>query len=135
MAALVAVVGISHAYQQKRAAMTYTPAWRRRCDCRCPVHHGYQRTTCTDGGCACTITCATQPMTLLAEQWNCALFLDEGGDLCFVNRLPGGQWDWSTAGNIHEHDDFYDASLIIQRQLRQIATVLAGPSRLRRDPA
>ena len=115
--------------------MTYTPAWMRRCDCRCPVHHGYQRTTYTDEGCACTITCATQPMTLLAEQWDCALFLDNGGDLWFVNRLPGGQWDWSTADHIHEHHDFYDASLIIGHQLRQTATVLASPSRLRRDSA
>ncbi|WP_117214748.1 hypothetical protein [Allorhizocola rhizosphaerae] len=114
--------------------MTYTPAWLRRCDCRCPVHHGYERTTYADDGCACTITCTTQPMTLLAEQWNCALFLDIGGDLWFVNRLPGGQWDWATCDHIHEHHDFYDASIIITRQLRQTAAVLANPTQLRREP-
>jgi len=116
--------------------MTYTPAWTRRCDCRCPVHHGYQRTTYTDDGCACTITCATQPTTLLAEQWNCALFLDNGGELRFVNRLPGGQWDWANCDHTDEHHDFYGASRIIELHLRHIETILLNPGELPRpDPA
>jgi hypothetical protein len=104
--------------------MSYTSPVMRLCDCRCPQHHGHQRTTYNDDGCGCAITCATQPMTLLAEQWNCALFLDLAGNLWFVNQLPGGQWDWSNADHVHEHHDFYDASLAIQRQLRTTAEVL-----------
>ncbi|HZO65256.1 MAG TPA: hypothetical protein VFB74_09650 [Kribbellaceae bacterium] len=115
--------------------MSHTSPWTRRCDCHCPTHHGYQRITYHDEGCACAITCATQPMTLLAEQWNCALFLDPGGDLWFVSKLPGGQWDWANCDHVHEHHDFYDASLIIERQLRRTATILLNPSQLRRDPA
>jgi len=101
MAALVAAIGISHAHQRERPFMSHTSPWMRLCDCRCPTHHGYQRTTYSDEGCACAITCATQPMTLLAEQWNCAMFLDPGGDLWFVCKLPGGQWDWASCGQVH----------------------------------
>lgn len=115
--------------------MTYTPAWMRLCDCRCPAHHGFRRTTYHDERCACAITCATQPMTLLAEQWNCALFLDHGGDLWFVDPLGPGQWDWSSAGHFREDHEFYDANLVIERQLRQTAAVLRDPLQLRRDPA
>jgi hypothetical protein len=103
-----------------KAATTSAIAVMRLCDCRCPLHHGYQRTTDTDDSCACAITCATQPMTLLAEQWHCALFLDHAADLWFVNRLPGGQWDWSTAGHIDERHDLHNASVAVQRRLRQI---------------
>ncbi|WP_328853280.1 hypothetical protein OG994_12175 [Micromonospora globbae] len=104
--------------------MTQPAPWQRLCDCRCPQHHGYPRTTYHDDRCACAITCATQPTTLIIEHWNGALFLDHGGDLWFVNRLPGGQWDWPNAGHIHEHHDSYAASLVIQRQLHQIVTLL-----------
>ena len=74
-------------------------------------------------------------MTLLAEQWNRALFLDNCGDLWFVDPLAPGQWDWSTAGHIQEHHDSYDASLVLERQLRQTATVLASQSLRHRDLA
>jgi len=104
--------------------MSYTSRVMRLCDCRCPLHHGYQRTTYTEDGCGCAITCATQPMTLLAEQWNCALFLDQAADLWFVNLMPGGQWDWSTAGHVHEHNDFYPTSLAVEQQLRELAKIL-----------
>ncbi len=54
----------------------YLPPWQRPCDCCCPLHHRQPRVTYNDPGCACTITCATQPLTLLADRWDCALFLD-----------------------------------------------------------
>ncbi|MER7457338.1 hypothetical protein [Micromonospora sp. NPDC126480] len=111
--------------------MAYTPPWQRLCDCPCPQHHGHQRTTYNDDRCAC-VTCTTQPTTLITEHWNCALFLDLGGDLWFVNRLPGGQWDWPNADHAHEHHDFYAASLSIERQLRQTVTHPAQP--LRAEP-
>ncbi|MCW6003715.1 hypothetical protein K1W54_03855 [Micromonospora sp. CPCC 205371] len=66
-------------------------------------------------------------MALLAEQWNCALFLDHGGDHWFVNRLPGDQWDWCNAGDLDEHHDFYDASLVIERHMRQTAKIPLNP--------
>jgi hypothetical protein len=113
--------------------MDYTPPWQGLCDCRCPQHHGYERTTYNDERYGCAITCATQPTTLITEHWNCALFLDHGADLWFVNRLPGGQWDWPNADHIHEHHDFYDASLIIERQLRQTVNILRNTYELRRQ--
>jgi hypothetical protein len=97
------------------------------CDCRGPVHHGHQRTTFKDDACACAITCATQSMTLPAKPCSGALFLDHGGDLWVVDGLAAGQWDWSTAGHIHEQHHLYNASLIIGYYLRQIAAVLRSP--------
>ncbi|MFC3499917.1 hypothetical protein ACFOOK_02865 [Micromonospora krabiensis] len=107
--------------------MAYTAPWQRLCDCRCPQHHGYPRTTYHDDRCACAITCATQPTTLIIEQWDCALFLDHRADLWFVNRLPGGQWDWPNADHIHAHHDLYAASLLIERQLHQAIAILQSP--------
>ena len=104
--------------------MTRVSPWMRQCDCHCVQHHGHQRTTYNDDGCGCAITCATQPMTLLAEQWNCALFLDHAADLWFVNQMPGGQWDWSNADHVPEHHDFYDASLVIAYHLRHTTKIL-----------
>ena len=62
----------------------YLPPWQRHCDCDCLLHRGQIRITYDDPGCACTITCATQPLTLLTDRWDGALFLDSGGDLWFV---------------------------------------------------
>jgi len=115
--------------------MTHLPPWKQLCDCRCPVHHGFQRTTYNDERCACTITCATQPITLIAKQWDCALFLDHGGDLWFVDPLAPGLWDWSSAGHFREDHELYEASRIIERKLRQTATILADPPQLRHDSA
>jgi hypothetical protein len=61
------------------------------------VHYRSTRITYDNPGCACTITCATQPITLLAERWSCALFLDSSGDLWYVPALPGGAWAWESA--------------------------------------
>jgi len=75
-------------------------------------------------GCACTITCATQPLTLLADPWGCALFLDHGGDLWHVRAAPNGTWDWEHASEIDDRHDFHDAARIIARLLRQAAAAL-----------
>jgi hypothetical protein len=105
--------------------MTYTPPWMRLCDCRCPLHHGLRRTTYHDQGCACAITCATQPITLIAEPWGCALFLDPFADFLWtVTKLQGGQWDWDNAGEIDSRSDFVGAGLAIEDQLREVAGIL-----------
>jgi len=104
--------------------MSYTSPVMHLCDCRCPVHHGYQRLTCNDEGCACAITCATQPMTLLAEHWGCALFLDTAGDIWTVGLLASSQWEWEQAGEIDSRSEFYHPALAIERKLREIAQIL-----------
>ncbi|MCZ7423779.1 hypothetical protein O7605_31785 [Verrucosispora sp. WMMA2121] len=104
--------------------MAYIPPWQRLCDCRCLVHHQQPRTTYTDPDCACTITCATQPLTLLADRWGCALFLDHGGDLWHVPAMANGTFDWAYAAEIDSRHDSYDASRTIEHLLRQAAHVL-----------
>jgi hypothetical protein len=104
--------------------MAYTPPWQQVCDCRCPLHYGLPRTTYDERGCACTITCATQPITLLADHWGCALFLDQGADLWHVPAMANGNWDWENAGEIDSRAGFYQASRIIEHLLRQSAHVL-----------
>ncbi|MET8311579.1 hypothetical protein [Micromonospora sp. NPDC005173] len=104
--------------------MTYTPPWRRVCDCRCIIHHRLPRTTYNEPGCACTITCTTQPLTLLAHQRGRALFLDQGGDLWHVPAMANGTWDWDNATEIDTRADVYDAGLVIGHLLRQAANVL-----------
>ncbi|NJP30770.1 hypothetical protein [Micromonospora thermarum] len=107
--------------------MTYTPPWRRACDCHCIVHHRLPRTTYNEPGCACSITCATQPITLLAHQWGSALFLDQGGDLWHVPAMANGIWDWDRAAEIDARADVHDTGLVIEHLLRQAATVLGTP--------
>lgn len=107
--------------------LTYLMPWQRPCDCRCPVHHKRTRLAYDEFGCACTITCATQPITLLADRWNCALFLDQAGDLWQVPALTDGTWDWGNAGEIDTRHDFYHASVVIESRLREIVHVLANP--------
>lgn len=104
--------------------MAYTPPWQRLCDCRCPLHYRLVRTTYNEDRCGRTITCATQPMTLLADHWGCALFLDEHGDLWYVNALVTGTWDWKGTGEVDGRSDFYDTSVIIQHLLRLSEHVL-----------
>ena len=65
---------------------------QRECECRCPLHYRQTRVTYNDPGCACTITCATQPITLIADRWDCALLLDQGGDLWYVPAMPNNIW-------------------------------------------
>jgi hypothetical protein len=35
--------------------------------------------------------------------------------------MPGGQWHWANAAEIHEYHDFYDASQLIDQLLRTAA--------------
>ncbi|MEU5943801.1 hypothetical protein ABZ807_32660 [Micromonospora sp. NPDC047548] len=104
--------------------MAYTHPWRRVCDCRCLVHHHLPRTTYNERDCACAITCVTQPITLLADHWGCALFLDQGGDLWQVPAMANGTWDWESAAEIDSRAGFYGASRVIEHLLRQCAHVL-----------
>ncbi|WP_328468852.1 hypothetical protein OHA21_00210 [Actinoplanes sp. NBC_00393] len=103
--------------------MTNLPPWQRSCDCRCIAHHQLQRTSYDDPDCACTITCATQPTTLLAEQWGCALFLDKNGDLWAVTHLANSAWDWQHAAQIDTRD-LYDTHVTIEHLLRLTNHVL-----------
>jgi hypothetical protein len=80
-------------------------------------------------GCACAITCATQPLTLLSDQWNCALFLDPGGDLWHVPAIDGGNWDWENAAEIDTRSEFYETSVSIELLLRLSAHLLKIPIR------
>ena len=107
--------------------LTYLLAWQRPCDCRCPVHYRQTRVTYDESGCACTITCATQPITLLADRWGCALFLNERGDLWHVPALTAGTWDWENAAEIDNRHDFYHASVVLEHLLRASAHLLANP--------
>ncbi|MDI5941451.1 MULTISPECIES: hypothetical protein [unclassified Micromonospora] len=105
--------------------MTYTPPWQRSCNCRCLRH--LPRTTDNEPNYACTITCATQPLTLLADHWDCALFLDPAGDLWHVPTLTHGTWDRSNAAEINTRSDLHDAGRLIEQLLRHVAQVLAAP--------
>ncbi|MDG4813970.1 hypothetical protein O7628_00410 [Micromonospora sp. WMMD956] len=107
--------------------MTYTPPWQRSCDCRCLLHHHLPRTTYDEPDCACTITCATQPLTLLADRWGCTLFLDLAGDLWHVPAMTHGTWDWSNAAEIDTRSDLHNAGRLIEQLLRHVAQVLAAP--------
>jgi hypothetical protein len=102
------------------------PPWQRHCDCRCPLPYRLPRLTYNDPDCACTITCATQPITLLADRWDCALFLDQGGDLWHVPAMPNGTRSWENAGEIDSRSEFYDASVSIEHLLRLAVHVLAN---------
>lgn len=104
--------------------MSYSPRWLMLCNCRCPLHHGFQRTDYFQPGCSCAITCDTQPMTLLAEQWGCALFLDQNGDLWTVPAMANGQFDWEHGGEVDTRSEFYDDSVTVERLLREAARVL-----------
>jgi hypothetical protein len=109
--------------------MAYTTPWQPSCDCRCPIHYRLLRSTYDDRGCACTITCATQPVALLADHWNCALFLDQEGDLWYVPAMPNGNWDWENTGKVDSRHDFYNATVIIEHLLRLSVHVLANSGR------
>src|SRR4051794_24999337 len=104
----------------------YMQPWQRPCDCRCVLHYRQTRVTYDDPGCACTITCATQSLTLLADRWDCALFLGSDGDLWYVPALPNGTWAWENAAQIDSRSEFYDASVTIEHLLRTAAHVIAA---------
>ncbi|MEV4536296.1 hypothetical protein AB0J82_21140 [Asanoa sp. NPDC049518] len=63
-------------------------------------------------------------MTLLAEQWACALFLDEGNDLWFVNRIGRASWEWESAGLVGPRHEVYRAANQISQLLRMAAHTL-----------
>ena len=107
--------------------LSYPMPWQRECDCRCPVHLRRTRRSYDKSGCACTITCATQPITLLANRWNCALFLNQDGALWQVPALTDGTWDWENAGEIDTRHDFYNATVAIAHLLRASAHLMANP--------
>ncbi|GAA1843105.1 hypothetical protein [Asanoa iriomotensis] len=107
--------------------MPYTPPRERLCDCRCPLHYRRPRNTYTEAACGCSVTCATQPMTLIVEQWNCALFLDTAGNLLYVDSLGHGSWAWDSAGEIDTRHDFFEASQVLERLLRHAAQSI-GPT-------
>jgi hypothetical protein len=102
------------------------PPPHRQCNCRCPLHYRQARLAYNETGCACTITCTTQPITLLADRWDCALFLDQNGDLWYVPALPNGTWAWENAGEIDSRHELYDASVTIAHLLRASANILAN---------
>ncbi|MEU8264678.1 hypothetical protein AB0C02_29175 [Micromonospora sp. NPDC048999] len=104
--------------------MAYTSPWQRICDCRCPLHYRLPRTTYNEHACGCAITCATQPLTMLAYHWSCALFLHQGGDLWHVPAMANGTFDWANAAAIDDRARYYKASRIIEHLLRQAAAVL-----------
>lgn len=108
--------------------MTNSPT-QRVCDCRCPIHHGYRRTTYNTTGCACAITCPTQPMTVLAlvDPWNCALFTHPGtGCLRFVMPLGKDQWDWESANEIDSRSEYFAAGQAIEPLIHAIAAAVAA---------
>jgi hypothetical protein len=104
----------------------YLPPWQRTCDCCCPCTTASFGVTYDDPGCACAVTCATQPLTLLADRWDYALFLDPAGDLWHVPAQPDGAWAWENTGEIDSRSEFYDASVTIEHLLRTAAHVLAN---------
>lgn len=103
----------------------YKWPWQRLCDCSCIVHYLTTRVTYDEPGCACTITCATQPLTLLADLWDCALFLDSRGDLWHVPVLAPGVWDWNSAAEIDTRSELYNASVVIRHLLQASLHLLA----------
>jgi hypothetical protein len=69
-------------------------------------------------------------MTLLVDQWRCALFLHpDNGRLWFVMSLGHGQWDWESANEIDDRADAFVAGQTIEAQLRKITAIVAGPTR------
>lgn len=104
--------------------MTHAPPWQRLCDCRCALHYGYRRTIYNNPECGCVITCATQPMTLLAEQWRRALFLDQHGSLRQVPAMANGQWDWANAAPFDITHEDLDTIRFVEQILRLIADLL-----------
>jgi hypothetical protein len=115
--------------------MTMISPQDRLCDCHCPLHQGFQRPDYNASGCACLVTCPTQPMTLLVDQWRCALFLHPGdGHLWFVMSLGHGQWDWESANEIDDRTDVFVAGQTIEALLRKITAIVAGPAARHQAP-
>ncbi|MBO4161384.1 hypothetical protein [Micromonospora antibiotica] len=99
--------------------MAYTPSWQRLCDCRCIIHHQLPRTTYRESDCACTITCATQPLALLAEPRSRAWFLDRYDTVRHVPAMANGTWDWAYAATIGTRSDHPHTSRAIEDLLRR----------------
>ncbi|MBV1854590.1 hypothetical protein [Catellatospora tritici] len=108
--------------------MDYIPPAQRLCDCRCPLHHRLVRTVFNERGCACTITGATQPMTLLIEQWRCALFLTTEG-MHFVNAIEGGQWDWAESGRLDPSYDGFPMGQLLEHLMHASQIAISNTDR------
>ncbi|WP_144118360.1 hypothetical protein [Catellatospora sichuanensis] len=108
--------------------MNHIPLPKLLCDCRCPQHHQLPRTTVNEPGCACTITCATQPMTLLVPQWRSALFLTPHG-MRFVNALDAGQWDWAESGQLDPGYADFPMGQLLEHLLRASAIAIDNSDR------
>lgn len=101
-----------------------TTTHERPCDCACRIHHGQSRTSYDNPQCHCLITCASQPMTLLAPQIGAALFLDRQGALWIVPGLEPGHWDWRCATPIHVTHPYVDAADQITGLIHETTTTL-----------
>jgi hypothetical protein len=109
--------------------MTLISPSRRSCDCPCAIHHGHPRPAYCSDSCGCELTCSTQPVTLLVQEWHCALFLHpDTGHLWFVMVGEDGSWDWESANEIDGRADIFDISKNIERSLRRIESVIANRS-------
>lgn len=103
----------------------------RLCDCRCPVHRGSTRPLFDLAGCACRLTCSTQPPTLVVREWRCALFLHpESDNLWFVMSAAHEKWDWGSANEIDSRSDFFEVSRPIETSLRQIRSAVADSTEI-----
>jgi hypothetical protein len=70
-------------------------------------------------------TCSSQPVTLVVKEWGCALFLHPDTDcLWFVVSLPDEKWDWESANEIDDRDDFFESARTIGILLRQIDSAI-----------
>ena len=77
-------------------------------------------------GCACSLTCSTQPVTVVVRQWRCALFLHPvSGRLWFVMSTDDGKWDWESANEIDDRADAYETSRTIEMSLHRIVAAVA----------
>jgi len=112
-----------------RTITAITPAatspTQRRCDCGCPIHTGTPRTDYTHQQCRCAVWCATQPTTIVAREWGCALFLDpRTGEVLNVVGDDSGLLDWGNCGELDDRGDGGFAGRILQAQLAAIIACL-----------
>ncbi|MEU4423553.1 hypothetical protein AB0F81_23235 [Actinoplanes sp. NPDC024001] len=97
----------------------------RLCDCRCPLHHRNSRSSYDSEGCACLMTCSSQPPTLVLQDWGCALFLHpDSGHLWFVMADADGGWEWDHANDVDARSDVFEVSRKIEDSLRRIESLV-----------
>lgn len=101
--------------------MSYTFPNHRLCDCHCPTHHGLSRVAYRESDCTCTITCATQHLSVIVEQWRCALFIDHHDTLIRVPATEDGNWDWANATALEDLGEQYERGELVEASLRALA--------------